>query len=150
MVEVQIRTKEMHEIGEKGIAAHWKYKENTGVEDKKMEDWMKWIRETFENVSKEDNTSKQLIERLKLNLYADEIYCFTPKGELRVLPAGATPVDFAFEIHTEVGMKCIGSKVDGKIVTLDTPLKSGNQVEIIISKNQKPKLDWEKFVVKTI
>jgi (p)ppGpp synthase/HD superfamily hydrolase len=112
-----------------------------------MEDWMKWIRETFENVSKEDNTSKQLIERLKLNLFADEIYCFTPKGELRVLPAGATPIDFAFEIHTEVGTKCIGAKVDGKIVTLDTPLKSGNQVEIITSKNQKPKLDWERFVV---
>ena len=147
MVEVQIRTKEMHEVAEKGIAAHWKYKENTGVEDKKMEDWMKWIRETFENVSKEDNTSKQLIERLKLNLFADEIYCFTPKGELRVLPAGATPIDFAFEIHTEVGTKCIGAKVDGKIITLDTPLKSGNQVEIITSKNQKPKLDWEKFVV---
>lgn len=147
MVEVQIRTREMHEVAEKGIAAHWKYKENTGINDKKMEDWMKWIRETFENISKEDDTSKQVIERLKLNLFQDEIYCFTPKGELKVLPAGATAVDFAFAIHTEVGMKCIGAKVNGKIIALDNHLKSGSQVEIITSKNQIPKTDWENFVV---
>jgi len=147
MVEVQIRTIEMHEIAEKGIAAHWKYKENIKISDKHIEDWMKWVRETIESVGKDDYTSRQLIESFRLNLYQDEIYCFTPKGELKILPAGATPVDFAFEIHTEVGMKCIGAKVNGKIVPLNTPLKSGSQVEIITSKNQTPKRDWEKFVV---
>jgi GTP diphosphokinase / guanosine-3',5'-bis(diphosphate) 3'-diphosphatase len=147
LVEVQIRTREMHEIAEKGIAAHWKYKENVKLNDKKIEEWVRSIRDTFEAANKEDDTSNQLIESFKLNLYQDEIYCFTPKGELRILPYGSTPLDFAFEIHTEVGMKCIGAKVNGKIVTLDTPLKSGSQVEIITSKSSKPKLDWEKFVV---
>jgi GTP diphosphokinase / guanosine-3',5'-bis(diphosphate) 3'-diphosphatase len=147
MVEVQIRTKEMHEVAEKGIAAHWKYKENTNITDKNLEFWMKWIRETFENAGKDDETSRQLIESFKLNLFQDEIYCFTPKGELKILPSNATPVDFAFEIHSEVGMKCIGAKVNGKIVNLDTKLKSGDQVEIITSKTQKPKQDWIKFVV---
>jgi GTP diphosphokinase / guanosine-3',5'-bis(diphosphate) 3'-diphosphatase len=147
LVEVQIRTREMHEIAEKGIAAHWKYKENVQLSDKKIEDWMKSIRETFENASKDEVTSRQLIESFKLNLFQDEIYCFTPKGELKILPSGATPLDFAFEIHTEVGMKCIGAKVNGRIVALDTPLKSGSQVEIITSKNSKPKRDWEKYVV---
>lgn len=146
-VEVQIRTKEMHEVAEKGIAAHWKYKENLNINDKKIEEWMKNIRETFENAAKEDITTGQLIENFKLELFQNEIYCFTPKGELKILPSGATPVDFAFAIHTQVGMKCIGAKVNGKIVPLDTQLKSGNQIEIITSKNQKPKLDWEKFVV---
>jgi len=147
MVEVQIRTRDMHEIAEKGVAAHWKYKENTNIDDKNLEYWMQWIRETFESTAKDDETSKQLIESFKLNLYQDEIYCFTPKGELKILPSGATPLDFAFEIHTEVGMRCIGAKVNGKIVNLDSKLRSGNQIEIITSKNPKPKKDWEKFVV---
>jgi RelA/SpoT family (p)ppGpp synthetase len=148
MVEVQIRTKDMHEIAEKGIAAHWKYKENTNINDKNLEYWMKTIRETLENVSREEyEVSKNLIESFKINLYQDEIYCFTPKGELKVLPSGATPIDFAFEIHTQVGYHCIGAKVNGKIVQLETKLKSGNQVEILTSKNQKPKKDWEKFIV---
>lgn len=147
LVEVQIRTREMHEIAEKGIAAHWKYKENVKLNDKKIEEWVRSIRDTFESANKEEETSSQLIESFKLNLYQDEIYCFTPKGELKILPYGSTPLDFAFEIHTEVGMRCIGAKVNGKIVTLDTQLKSGSQVEIITSKNSKPKMDWEKFVV---
>lgn len=146
MVEVQIRTKEMHEVAEKGIAAHWKYKENTNFHDANLENWMKWIRETLEASSK-DETSSQVLESFKLNLYQDEIYCFTPKGELKILPSGATAVDFAFEIHTQIGLKCIGAKVNGKIVNLDTPLKSGDQIEILTSKNQTPKIDWEKFVV---
>ncbi|HWQ82869.1 MAG TPA: bifunctional (p)ppGpp synthetase/guanosine-3',5'-bis(diphosphate) 3'-pyrophosphohydrolase [Ignavibacteria bacterium] len=146
-VEVQIRTKEMHEIAEKGVAAHWKYKENFNINDRKIEEWMKNIRETFENAAKDELTTGQLIENFKLELFQNEIYCFTPKGDLKILPSGATPVDFAFEIHTEVGMRCIGAKVNGKIVPLDTHLKSGNQVEIITSKTQKPKRDWEKFVV---
>ncbi|MDQ3019508.1 MAG: bifunctional (p)ppGpp synthetase/guanosine-3',5'-bis(diphosphate) 3'-pyrophosphohydrolase [Bacteroidota bacterium] len=146
MVEVQIRTKEMHEVAEKGIAAHWKYKENNSFHDTNLENWMKWIRESLESSSK-DETSSQVLESFKLNLYQDEIYCFTPKGELKILPAGATAVDFAFEIHTEIGLKCIGAKVNGKIVNLDTPLKSGDQIEILTSKIQTPKIDWEKFVV---
>ena len=146
MVEVQIRTKEMHEIAEKGIAAHWKYKENNSLHDTNLENWMKWIRESMEMSSKDETTS-QVLESFKLNLYQNEIYCFTPKGELKILPAGATAVDFAFEIHTQIGLQCIGAKVNGKIVNLDTPLKSGDQIEILTSKNQKPKLDWEKFVV---
>jgi len=146
MVEVQIRTKDMHEVAEKGIAAHWKYKENTNQHDANLENWMKLVRESVESVSKED-TSKQVLDSFKLNLYQDEIYCFTPKGELKILPSGATAVDFAFEIHTQIGLRCIGAKVNGKIVSLDTPLKSGDQIEILTSKNQTPKLDWEKFVV---
>lgn len=147
LVELQIRTREMHEVAEKGIAAHWKYKENVKISDKKIDEWMKWIRETIENAGKEDYSSKQIMESFKMNLYQDEIYLFTPKGELKILPKGSTPVDFAFEIHTEVGMRCIGAKVNGKIISLDTTLKSGSQVEILTSKNQTPKRDWEKFVV---
>lgn len=147
LVELQIRTREMHDIAEKGIAAHWKYKENIKISEKKLDEWMKWIRETIENAGKEDYSSEQLIESFKMNLYQDEIYCFTPKGELKILPKDSTPVDFAFAIHTEVGMRCIGAKVNGKIISLDTPLKSGSQVEILTSKNQTPKRDWEKLVV---
>lgn len=147
IVEVQIRTRDMHEVAEKGVAAHWKYKENTNIDDKNLEYWMQWIRDTFENTGKDEEETKRLIESFKLNLYQDEIYCFTPRGELKIIPSGSTPVDFAFEIHTEVGMKCIGAKVNGKIVNLDSKLKSGDQVEIITSKTQKPRKDWEKFVV---
>lgn len=146
MVEVQIRTKEMHEIAEKGIAAHWKYKENTSLHDANLETWMRRIRESME-LSSKDETSSQVLESFKLNLYQNEIYCFTPKGELKIIPAGSTAIDFAFEIHTEIGLRCIGAKVNGKIVNLDSPLKSGDQIEILTSKNQTPKLDWEKFVV---
>jgi RelA/SpoT family (p)ppGpp synthetase len=146
MVEVQIRTRDMHEVAEKGVAAHWKYKENISVNDHQMEDWITWIRELFDSTSKE-STPKQIMEGLKLNLYQDEIYVFTPKGDLKILPVNSTPVDFAFDIHSEVGYKCIGAKVNGKIVPLDSKLKSGDQVEVITSKIKKPHQDWEKFVV---
>lgn len=98
-------------------------------------------------LSSKDETSSQVLESFKLNLYQNEIYCFTPKGELKIIPAGSTAIDFAFEIHTEIGLRCIGAKVNGKIVNLDSLLKSGDQIEILTSKNQTPKLDWEKFVV---
>jgi len=146
MVEVQIRTRDMHEVAEKGVAAHWKYKENINSSDVQMEDWLTWIRELFDSTSK-DSTPKQIMESLKLNLYQDEIYVFTPKGELKILPVNSTPVDLAFEIHSEIGYKCIGSKVNGKMVQLDTKLKSGDQIEIITSKIKRPNHDWEKFVV---
>jgi RelA/SpoT family (p)ppGpp synthetase len=146
LVEVQIRTKKMHEVAEKGVAAHWRYKENKTASDKDMENWVNWIRDIFENASR-DEARKDLLESFKLNLYQDEIYVFTPKGDLRRLPISSTPVDFAFEIHSKVGFHCIGAKVNGRIVPLDTALHSGDQVEIITSKNQHPNKNWIKFVV---
>jgi guanosine-3',5'-bis(diphosphate) 3'-pyrophosphohydrolase len=145
MVEVQIRTQDMHEVAEKGVAAHWKYKENISANDKQMEDWISWIRDLFESSAKEASPG-QIMESLKLNLYQDEIYVFTPKGELKIMPINSTPVDFAFEIHTEIGYKCIGAKINGKIAPLETKLKSGDQIEIITSKIKRPHQDWEKFV----
>lgn len=145
MVEVQIRTKAMHEVAEKGVAAHWIYKENKSVLDKELEGWISWVRDLFEQ--KDANTPRELMESFKLNLYQDEIYVFTPKGELKNLPRNSTPIDFAFEIHSNVGYHCIGSKVNGRIVPLNTFLRSGDQIEIITSKNQTPNPDWEQFVV---
>lgn len=145
LVEVQIRTKKMHEVAEKGVAAHWKYKENKATTEKDLDNWVNWIRDIFENASK-DEARKDLLESFKLNLYQDEIYVFTPKGDLRRLPINSTPVDFAFDIHSKVGFHCIGAKVNGKIVPLDTVLHSGDQLEIITSKNQHPNKNWIKFV----
>ncbi|MCU7495565.1 MAG: bifunctional (p)ppGpp synthetase/guanosine-3',5'-bis(diphosphate) 3'-pyrophosphohydrolase [Ignavibacteria bacterium] len=145
LVEVQIRTRKMHEVAEKGVAAHWKYKENKFTSDAELEEWVNWIRDVFENASK-DEASKEILASFKLNLYQDEIYVFTPKGDLRRLPVNSTPVDFAFEIHSKVGYHCIGAKVNGKIVPLDTILHSGDQVEIITSKNQHPNRSWAMFV----
>lgn len=145
LVEVQIRTRKMHEIAEKGVAAHWKYKESKITNDAELENWVNWIRDIFENASR-DEASKEILASFKLNLYQDEIYVFTPKGDLRRLPVNSTPVDFAFEIHSKVGYHCIGAKVNGKIVPLDTILHSGDQVEIITSKNQHPNRSWSMFV----
>jgi guanosine-3',5'-bis(diphosphate) 3'-pyrophosphohydrolase len=146
MVEVQIRTRAMHEVAEKGVAAHWKYKENLAALDKELEDWVNWVRDMFEQHASEE-APKELMESFKLTLYQDEIYVFTPKGELKILPKGSTPVDFAFEIHSEIGSHCIGAKVNGRIVPLNTPLRSGDQIEIITSKSQTPNPDWVQFVV---
>jgi RelA/SpoT family (p)ppGpp synthetase len=144
-VEVQIRTKAMHEVAEKGVAAHWIYKENKTIVDKELESWITWVRDVFDQ--KAADAPKQLMESFKLNLYQDEIYVFTPKGELKILPRNSTPIDFAFEIHSNVGYHCIGAKVNGRIVPLNTFLRSGDQIEIITSKNQTPNPDWEQFVV---
>lgn len=145
LVEIQIRTRKMHEIAERGVAAHWKYKENITTTDKELEEWVSWIRDIFENASK-DEATKEILASFKLNLYQDEIYVFTPKGELKRLPINSTPVDFAYEIHSNIGDQCIGAKVNGKIVPLDTILHSGDQVEIITSKNQHPNKSWLQFV----
>ena len=145
MVEVQIRTKSMHEIAERGVAAHWMYKENVASLDKELENWVNWVREIFDQ--RDDETPKELMESFKLNLYQDEIYVFTPKGDIKILPKGATPIDFGFEIHSNVGSHTIGAKVNGRIVPLNTILQSGDQVEIITSKKQTPNVDWEKFAV---
>ncbi len=144
-VEVQIRTRKMHEVAEKGVAAHWKYKENKGKSEKELDDWINWIRDVFESAAREEN-KKDLLEGFKLNLYQDEIYVFTPKGDLKRLPVNSTPVDFAFSIHSKIGHHCIGAKVNAKIVPLDIVLHSGDQVEIITSKNQHPNKNWLKFV----
>jgi RelA/SpoT family (p)ppGpp synthetase len=149
-VEVQIRTRKMHEVAEKGVAAHFIYKESSInpliTEDKQLEDWVNWIRDVFDRAGNEE-APHQVLESFRLNLFQDEIYLFTPKGDLRILPKGATPIDFAFDIHSKVGFHCIGAKVNGRIIPLDTELKSGDQVEILTSKSQTPSADWEKSAV---
>ncbi|MEI6639886.1 MAG: bifunctional (p)ppGpp synthetase/guanosine-3',5'-bis(diphosphate) 3'-pyrophosphohydrolase [Chlorobium sp.] len=143
MVELQIRTKRMHEFAELGVAAHWRYKEKISRDDANVDSFLRWARELI----KDADSAASFMEGFKLNLYHDEIYVFTPKGDMKTMPAGATPIDFAYAIHTEVGNGCIGAKVNGKIVRLNAQLKSGDRVEIITSKNQKPKSDWLKIVV---
>lgn len=145
LVEIQIRTRQMHEIAEKGVAAHWKYKENMDSSNTDLEDWVNLIRDIFESASK-DEASNEILQSFKLNLYQDEIYVFTPKGDLKILPIDSTPVDFAYEIHSKVGYHCIGAKVNGKIVPLSSPITSGDQVEILTSKNQHPNKSWLQFV----
>ncbi len=143
MVELQIRTKRMHEFAELGVAAHWRYKEKISRDDANIDSFLRWARELI----KDADSAASFMEGFKLNLYHDEIYVFTPKGDMKTMPAGATPIDFAYAIHSEVGNGCIGAKVNGKIVRLNAQLKSGDRVEIITSKNQKPKSDWLKIVV---
>ena len=141
-VEVQIRTKRMDEIAEKGYAAHWKYKESGN--ESNLDEWINKIRDLLE---KPDGNALDFMDDFKLNLFAEEIYVFTPKGELKTLPNNATALDFAFDIHTDVGLKCIGAKVNQKLVPLSYMLKSGDQVEVITSRKQEPKEDWLKYVV---
>ena len=143
-VEVQIRSERMDEIAEKGIAAHYKYKENYKVEDSKVDEWISQVREILDNQDIQDTT--EFIDNFKLNLYTKEIYVFTPMGELISLPRGASSLDFAYAIHTNIGDTCLGAKVNGKLYPLSHELKSGDQVEIITSKNQQPKVDWLDYV----
>lgn len=142
-VEVQIRTKRMDEIAEKGYAAHWKYKQK-GSKESSLDDWIKKIRELLENP---ESNAIDFVDDFKLNLYSGEVYIFTPDGDLKTLPKGATALDFAFEIHTDIGIKCMGVKVNGKLVSLSHKLNSGDQVEVITSKKQRPRKDWLRFVV---
>lgn len=150
MVEVQIRTREMHEIAEKGIAAHWAYKESVQAKTSAFENWIRWVREILESPqqsSSDEEGARQLLDNFQRNLYQEEIVVFTPKGDLVVLPNGSTPVDFAFEIHSEVGLHTIGAKINGRIVPLSRKLHSGDQVEVITSRNQFISPDWEQQVV---
>jgi len=142
-VEVQIRTERMDVVAEKGLAAHWKYKEKT-ENDTRLDKWISDIREIMENRSK--NTT-EFLDEFKNNLYSDEIYVFTPKGDLFPLPLKSTALDFAFSVHSDVGAKCIGAKVNSKLVPLSYVLKSGDQIEILTSKNQIPKEGWLDFVI---
>lgn len=137
-VEVQIRSERMHEIAEKGYAAHFKYKHGNQKEQG-IEIWLNKLQEALENANA---NAVDFVEEFKLNLYSKEIFVFTPKGELKSLPKGATPLDFAFSIHTEVGMRTRGAKVNGKLVPLNTTLHSGDQLEIITSEQAKPNQNW--------
>lgn len=142
-VEVQIRTQRMHEIAEKGFAAHWKYKDSRAKESN-LDVWISRIREML---SDDDEDALDFISDFKLNLFADEIYVFTPNGDLKSLPAGATALDFAYEIHTQVGNQCSGVKVNQKLEPLSHQLKSGDQVEVITSKKQRPRQEWLNYAV---
>ncbi|UOH76847.1 RelA/SpoT family protein [Ornithobacterium rhinotracheale] len=143
-VEVQIRSERMDEIAEKGIAAHYKYKENYKLEDSKVEEWIAQVREVIEN-QRNSNTS-EFIDNFRLNLYTKDIFVFTPKGEVMSLPKGSCPIDFAYAIHTKVGDRCLGAKVNGKLCPLSYELNNGDQIEIIASQNQRPKADWLDYV----
>ena len=143
-VEVQIRTKRMDEVAEKGYAAHWKYKQEGISKEGNLEDWVNQIRELLENP---ESNAVDFLEEFKLNLFSKEIFVFTPNGDLRTLPKGASVLDFAFDIHSQLGANCLGCKVNGKLVPLSHKLKSGDQVEVISSKNQKPKKAWLDYVL---
>jgi guanosine-3',5'-bis(diphosphate) 3'-pyrophosphohydrolase len=143
-VEVQIRSVRMDEMAEKGFAAHWKYKDSPETPESKLDKWLIQVREVLENP--EDNAI-DFIDNFKLSLFSEEIYVFTPNGDLKTLPVGATALDFAFHIHSQIGSQCIGAKVNFKLVPLNYKLRSGDQVEILTSKKQRPKEDWLSIVI---
>ncbi|ANI90678.1 RelA/SpoT family protein [Arachidicoccus ginsenosidimutans] len=142
-VEVQIRTKRMNEIAEKGLAAHWKYKEGASDEDR----FDKWFGQIREMISTQGTDSIDFLQDFKTSFLAEEIYVYTPKGDVKMLPTGSTALDFAFSIHSAIGQRCIGAKVNHKLVPISHKLRSGDQVEIITSNKQKPSEDWLNFVV---
>ena len=148
-VEVQIRTLRMDEIAEKGYAAHWKYKENTDKDSKGERGLELWINKVRDLLQRNDLSAVDFVDEFKSNLFTDEVFAFSPKGDLKVLPAGSTALDFAFEIHTHIGAHCLGAKVNQKLVPLSYVLNNGDQIEIITSSKQKPTEDWLKFVVTT-
>lgn len=143
-VEVQIRSRRMDDIAEKGYAAHWKYKENTAAHESNLEKWLAKVRDTLEQ---NDHSALDFVNDFRGNLFSEEVFVFTPKGELKTLPHGATALDFAFDIHTQVGSRCIGAKVNNKLVPINYTLKNGDQIEILTSSKQKPHEDWLRFVV---
>jgi guanosine-3',5'-bis(diphosphate) 3'-pyrophosphohydrolase len=143
--EVQIRTEEMHRIAEEGIAAHWKYKSGSSSVTARDEERLNWIRQLVE-WQKEMTDPNEFLSSLKMDLYPDEVYTFTPKGKVVVVPADATPVDFAYTVHTEVGHTCVGAKVNGRMVPLRSKLRTGDIVEIVTQKDHKPSRDWLTFV----
>jgi len=141
-LEIQIRTVDMHEIAEYGVAAHWQYKQGAKMDGAQY----RWLRELLE-ILEHGHSPEEFLEHTKIELYQDQVFCFTPKGDLIALPVGATPVDFAYAVHTGVGDTCVGAKVNGRIVPLRTELQNGDQVEIMRSKAQTPQPAWEAFVV---
>jgi GTP diphosphokinase / guanosine-3',5'-bis(diphosphate) 3'-diphosphatase len=143
-VEVQIRTKRMDEIAEKGYAAHWKYKDSNSTAESNLEKWLARVRDLLEQ---NKHSALDFVDDFRGNLFSEEVFVFTPRGELKTLPYGATALDFAFEIHTHVGSRCIGAKVNNKLVPINYALKNGDQIEILTSAKQKPHEDWLRFVV---
>lgn len=141
-IEIQIRTREMHEIAEKGVAAHWAYKQGEKAVGKNF----RWIRELLEILEQASNP-EEFLENTKLEMYNDQVFCFTPKGDLIGLPLNSTPVDFAYAVHSTVGDTCVGAKINGEIRPLRTILQNGDQVDILTSKAQHPSTEWERFVV---
>lgn len=143
-VEVQIRTSRMDEIAEKGYAAHWKYKDNVNAHESGLDQWISKVRDSLEQ---NDTNALEFVDDFRGNFFHEEIFAFTPKGELKTLPVGATALDFAFEIHSEIGAQCIGAKINQKLVPINYKLKNGDQVEILTSAKQKPNEDWLRFLV---
>lgn len=146
-IEVQIRSERMDDIAEKGVAAHYKYKEGFrgNSDDRNFEKWIREIREVLEN--QQSYSTNDFLDNIKLNLYSKEVFVFTPRGEIKILPKNSTALDFAFSVHSDLGMKCLGAKVNGKLVPISYVLQNGDQVDILSSQNQKPKADWLDFVV---
>lgn len=144
-IEIQIRTEDMHRLAEHGVASHWLYKERDRSIDIKAAPEFEWLREILDRQS-EEKDSKEFMRSLRLDLFKDEVYVFTPAGEVKELPEGATPLDFAFLIHSEVGSRCVGAKVNGKLAPLGAVLKNGDTVEILTDKNRHPSRDWLKIV----
>jgi GTP pyrophosphokinase len=140
-LEVQIRTREMHQIAEYGVAAHWRYKEPGGKRDPKLEEKINWLRQ-LQEWRAEVSSASEYVDALKTDVFNDQVYVFTPKGQIIELSASATPIDFAYHIHTEVGNRCRGAKVNGKLVALETALKTGDRVEILTAKKGGPSRDW--------
>lgn len=145
-IEIQIRTKEMHEEADLGVAAHWAYKDESLRINFKDAKQYRWLRELLDIIDNE-HQPEEFLENTKLELFQDQVYVFSPRGDLIELPNGATPIDFAYAIHSEVGDKCVGSKVNGRIVPLNAKLSNGDQVEVITAKNQTPSPTWERFAV---
>lgn len=142
-VEVQIRTQEMHDIAERGVAAHWRYREHVNDRNDRSVGWLREMVELMEH----GNSAEEFLENSRMQMYQDQVFCFTPKGDLISLPRGATPIDFAYAVHTDIGNAAVGAKVNGVHVPLHTPLKNGDQVEIIRTKDATPSPLWEQFVV---
>ncbi len=149
LVEIQIRTEDMEQTAEIGIAAHWRYKDENGTETKGVDSHAKWLRELLDILQSEENDPKEFMHLLKIDLFGDEIFVFTPKGDLVQLPVKSSPIDFAYHVHTEVGQTCLGAKINHKVVPLNTELQNGDTVEIIKSSSQNPNYGWLKFAVTT-
>ena len=142
-VEIQIRSRRMDDIAEKGFAAHWKYKESNVEEDTELDKWLQTITEILESPNP---NALDFLDTIKLNLFSSEIFVFTPKGDIKTLPQGATALDFAYALHSDIGNKCIGAKVNHRLVPLSHPLSSGDQVEVLTSRSQEPQAEWLNFV----
>ena len=145
LLEVQIRTWDMHRTAEYGIAAHWRYKEGDGSDDNAMDNKLTWLRQIME-LQQDSSDAREFMENVKIDLFADEVFVFTPKGDVIDLPAGSIPLDFAYKIHTDIGHRCIGARVNGRLVPLDYELNTGDIVEVMTAKQGSPSRDWLKMV----